>query len=455
MPNPRVQMFAEITSPRARITVGSDRRVTVQVDAWGVIATGGPGSGHGHIGDGILDPPRPPGNTGNISAQSGGREVEAGRVQVRLGSGSFRDATKVPSSHLPRRWRFTGTAPGSGSMEIAVRAHPPQAFQGQTAVATRTINVVVDNRPPNITIDNLPRLPRVHEVEIASGSRIDFTISGSARDNETSVRSVHAGVGEASEPAENVSGDWSQWRHKLSLRGFGRHDIRVRAVDRVGNQRQERRRVETVDTGPPRLTISSPRRGSAIAWPDEGELTVTFRGRATDDGSGVRLVTWRVGDEGRFERAEDRSPRGNWSRWRARVPIPSLGEHVVHFRCRDRAGNEVQESFSVNATDQTPPEVQITEPPTSPHEVIEQDGGVTVEVRGTAVDPVTEVAAVEWSLDGSDKKEAEPLENDWSEWAFSVHLDRPGNQTVQIEATDVSGNTSDPHELVIQVRERI
>lgn len=454
----RAGMFVEITSPGERVTVGPDRRVTININAWGVILTGGGGGDNNNRPpsppNGDNPPPAPPhlqhGKDANV-IQSGNREVEAGRVLVRLGGGhNWREATKMVQA---RRWRFTGTAEGGGPLEISVRAEAPTGFQGQKT-HNHTVNVVVDRDPPVFKIDRLPRPPQIHKEEVPSGSKIDFTVSGSAEDKGSGVREVLVGVGEASDRAEM---DGKKWKHTLTLQGFGEHDIRARAVDRAGNINNERRRVETIDTGPPTIVITQPRRGTIIGWPEDGDLTVEAKGKAKDDGSGVRRVMWRLGDNGRFTTAEITSPTGSRRWWEAKIPIPDMGEHVIQFRCEDNARNEVSDEITIHVEDLTPPKVRIikpSKPSASPHEVLEEEGGVTVGVEGTAEDPITEVAGVEWSLNGSQFEPAHPVvDDDWSEWKFSVHLDRIGEHLILVRATDVSGNTSKPHELRVKVRE--
>jgi hypothetical protein len=467
-------MTAQIRSPRsgARVWVGPNRRVTVEVDAHAVVVVSGPGNGHGHLhgppGDDIPDPIRPPGNTGDISIQRGGRELAAGRVQVRLGSGSFRDATKVPSPHLPRRWRFTGTAPGSGSMEITVRAHPPQAFQGRPAEDRRTVNVSVDDQPPTLNINS----PKSRERFDVDGSRTEITVRGTAEDTQSGVSSVRVGINSPNQAAtaEGSEGNrWSRWRHNLALEGIRRHTIRVEARDGVGNVKERSRTILTVDTGDPELQIRSPRPGERrFNWSEDGELLVRVTGRVRDLGSGVKSVQWRIGNGGEFTAVPEPpggwGDPGRWTEWSVEIPIPNPGEHTLHFACYDRADeipegngrdvpNEATDRLTLRAED-TPPPAMITEP-SSPHRVEEQEGGVTVQVRGGLedFDTVASVAAVEWSLDGGEFQLAQPEEeNDWSRWRFPVHLHEHGIFRVRVRTRHASGTTTHPKDLEIRVR---
>ncbi len=453
----RVKMNANIRSPGSRVVVGQDRRITVRIDAWGVIVTGG-GGGNDNIGNGPPDgdnpPPVPPQPLGDesISIQHNSHEVEAGRVQVRMGSGStWNDATKMAPS---RRWRYTENYQGSGEdLTIQVRADAPPGYRG-TETVTHTVTVVVTRERPDIRIDGMPSSGRTYNVDVPRGDQVELPLTGSVRWEASGIREVRAGVGKAAERVERVSGDWSRWRHTVTLRGFGKQTIHVRAENRAGNRRTERRDVLPVDTGAPRLRFTKAPRGN-IAWPSDGTLTLRYEGNARDTGTGVRRVQWRLDEDGAFQNANDDSGPDDdrWSRWSVDVPIPEIGRHEVEFRAVDRAENEATRSFIVRARDLTPPVLRVVRPTSSLHEVLEEEGGVTVDIEGVAEDPISDIEAVEWAHEGEAFEPAQPLEDDWSQWHVAVHLEQPGLFPILVRASDVAGNTSEPRELRIRVRE--
>lgn len=334
MSNPLVQMHAKIVSPKGTVTLGPDKRVTVSIDAWGIVIAGGGGPPPPKGGDPfpqlpggggpLPQPPRPPGD-GSVVIQSN-TEVEAGQVLVKLGNADFKQATQLPGSRPRKRWRFTGTISREGNLDVTVRAKPPPGFRGNDGQDDVTFTVVIDDRSPDLEIN----APSVNHRFPMPGAKRTITVRGSAADDRSGVSRVLVGIGEASERATLRRGRWSK---RLTLKGVGRHTIVARAVDGVGNDRQRRRSVRTIDTGDPVLEITRPEPGAAFEWSDD--LMVLVGGTASDEGSGVQSVEWRLADDDEYQEAERRA-RG-WSRWRARVPIPRPGEHTIEFRCFDNA----------------------------------------------------------------------------------------------------------------------
>jgi hypothetical protein len=167
----------------------------------------------------------------------------------------------------------------------------------------------------------------------------------------------------------------------------------------------------------------------------------------------VKSVEWRLDDQEKYTPAGDDSDQRaeKWSSWSARVPIPKPGRNVIHFRCTDNAKNpnSVSEALIIHADDNPPPAV-INEP-SSPHRVVEQEGGVTVHVRGTIEQAIAEVATVEWSLDDIKYEPADRLKEDWTDWQFPLHLERVGTYRVHVRTAHASGVKSDPGELIVQI----
>jgi hypothetical protein len=118
---------------------------------------------------------------------------------------------------------------------------------------------------------------------------------------------------------------------------------------------------------------------------------------------------------------------------------------------RDRWSDE--KSLTMTFVDSGPPEINITSPATSPHIITWAEGGVPIEIAGTASDPTTGVQSVEWRLDGEASwHTATNISGTWSNWRFTAHLPAPGFYKIEVRATDGAGNlTTDEVALDVAV----
>ncbi|HEX2134005.1 MAG TPA: hypothetical protein VHH15_20865 [Actinophytocola sp.] len=204
----------------------------------------------------------------------------------------------------------------------------------------------------------------------------------------------------------------------------GDHAVQFRATDAAGNESETGsvpfRVVEGgggEDTTPP--TVSAEVTGEQDAdgnYVDAAVVTLS----ATDDGSGVASVEYQLDG-------------GEWTAYTAPVTVNAPGEHMLHYRATDVAGNVSEEgmsSFTVVQQDGTAPTVSATV-------VGEQDadgnylGSALVTV--TAEDEGSGVDSVEYSLDGGA----------WTAYTEAVQVGDAGAHTFAYRATDVAGNVSE------------
>ncbi|SHF57162.1 hypothetical protein SAMN05443144_11061 [Fodinibius roseus] len=366
-----VQIHVNIISPPkdSDHTVGP-KGVSVTVEAWAKINSGGGGGGGG--GGPVI--PKPPGggrpndphrpqpldDTADRSPERGqkdpikilgGQKVDVDSVKVKLGDGEFKTLRSIGNN------RYTGSTGGvsnGGTMEITARAmHAGIPGDGvvRSSVDHREINVVVDDTGPEIEITSHDSGDKIEMV----GRKKTITVEGRSSDDDSEVDRVHVGVGPAS---SRVSGSLSKWSHDVKLKGIDSHKIKVRAVDSVGNENDTFVRVTTIDAGKPWLEIISPQQDATFDWPadDKEDLVIEIEGKAGDEETDVKVVEWRLDDEDEDDYKEADNLSGNWSQWKAEVPIPRPGEHTIHFRCLDEAvesgadePNDVQEAITVHA----------------------------------------------------------------------------------------------------------
>ncbi|OLF05587.1 hypothetical protein BLA60_35510 [Actinophytocola xinjiangensis] len=153
-----------------------------------------------------------------------------------------------------------------------------------------------------------------------------------------------------------------------------------------------------------------------------GSATATLE--ATDAGSGVGTVEYQLDG-------------GAWTAYTAPVTVNTVGDHMLHYRATDNAGNtspEGMESFTVvedgGGEDTTPPEVgaEITGERDAEGRFL---GTATITV--TATDVGSGVELVEYEIDDTGFKP----------YTAPVQVTAVGDHAVQYRATDAAGNASE------------
>ena len=151
-----------------------------------------------------------------------------------------------------------------------------------------------------------------------------------------------------------------------------------------------------------------------------GSATATLT--ATDDSSGVDSVEYSLDG-------------GAWTTYSAPVVVDTVGDHMLHYRATDVAGNtspEGMSEFTVVAgggEDTTPPTVTAA---VSGDQDADGNyvGSATVTV--TATDDGSGVASVEYEVD----------DTGFQPYTSPVTVSDPGDHAVQYRATDAAGNVS-------------
>jgi uncharacterized cupredoxin-like copper-binding protein len=162
-----------------------------------------------------------------------------------------------------------------------------------------------------------------------------------------------------------------------------------------------------------------------------GSATVTLT--ATDDSSGVDSVEYSLDG-------------GAWTTYGAPVVVDTVGDHMLHYRATDVAGNtspEGMSEFTVVAgggEDTTPPAVTaaVTGDQDADGNYV---GSATVTV--TATDDGSGVASVEYEVD----------DTGFQPYTGPVTVSEPGDHAVQYRATDAAGNVSETGSVPFRVVE--
>jgi uncharacterized cupredoxin-like copper-binding protein len=162
-----------------------------------------------------------------------------------------------------------------------------------------------------------------------------------------------------------------------------------------------------------------------------GSATATLT--ATDDASGVDSVEYSLDG-------------GAWTTYSAPVAVNTVGDHMLHYRATDVAGNTSPEGMtdftvvSGGGEDTTPPTVSAA---VSGDQDADGNyvGSATVTV--TAADDGSGVASVEYEVD----------DTGFQPYTSPVTVSTPGDHAVQYRATDAAGNASETGSVPFRVVE--
>jgi len=147
-------------------------------------------------------------------------------------------------------WAFTWELPADGDYTLQARATDYLKHTGSSS----TINVTVDNTPPEVTLN----LQEGEVVTSQSSDAISITLEGDATDNLSGL--IRVQISTDGRPWREV---WAEggapasvhWRTTWTIASYetaqGWHTVAVRATDRAGNWAQPLRRNIIVDVVPP------------------------------------------------------------------------------------------------------------------------------------------------------------------------------------------------------------
>ncbi|MBX9579612.1 MAG: Ig-like domain-containing protein [Gemmataceae bacterium] len=320
----------------------------------------------------------------------------------------------------------------TGRLVASFNAYDPATGPGPFAVSPPP---VADRTPPVVILTAPP-----------PGSESDAAplVRGAASDDRSGVAAVEAAVDGGPFAPVFVAPDGS-FSFTPAASAEGPHAVLVRAADGAGNVSAPVSvgfAIRT-DSAPPAVAVTAPVPDQVFA------ANPTFRGRASDDRSGVAAVEVAF-DGGPFAPIPF-NPDGAFE-LTASLPTDGSadGAHVARFRAADRRGNVSAVSavpFTLLAgrtgvPDSVPPAVTITSPvPTGPV----RDNPAVI---GTVTDDRAGVALLQAAVDGGfvDVPVA-------ADGAFSFTPSLPlggsadGSHAIRFRAIDRAGNISAPTDL--------
>ncbi len=308
-------------------------------------------------------------STGSITVNGiandkpGGSGVKIVEVKV---NGSAYTAAKPVEAGDWSSWSVTINVKSSGIYRVTPRVTDNAGNQAWNSIY---VKIILESTPPSLAITT----PQ-SGATVAAGT---VTVSGTAHDSGSGIRSLHAKLngGSAIDVAPKSPGDWSSWSVSFSSVPEGQHSIYASAIDRAGNTKETRvdltarAKVQTADTVDPYISVTVPSRDSEVVA-EGGKILI--RGSASDSGSGVRIVELRV-DDGVYEPATPKAD-GDWSSWSITMPV-SQGERRLVPRATDNAGNQAWNSIYVTVvSDDEPEPTPEPEPEPTPTGDLDQFG---------------------------------------------------------------------------------
>ena len=207
----------------------------------------------------------------------------------------------------------------------------------------------------------------------------------------------------------------------------------------AGNQARARHVTVVLDQDAPVLTIDAPSDGQTIGGAGP-TFSVIIKGTAEDQ-SKIISVQYRVGADD-YDNVDIDSGEGtNEWKWHKDISDLELDSNTIEVIATDKWGNTnelLPISRTVICIDTGPPKLTITSPEVSPHKVTWTEGGVSVEVAGTASDLTTNVQSVQWCLgdcaDDGAWSDATNVSGTWINWRFEVNIPAPGLHEIDVRA---------------------
>ncbi|MDI6791353.1 MAG: Ig-like domain-containing protein [bacterium] len=222
----------------------------------------------------------------------------------------------------------------------------------------------------------------------------------------------------------------TSWSYDWSPGQDGSYNLKVRAIDLAGNQKESETRKLHVDrTAPVPLSIAI---NSVAEYTNNREVSVG----STVEGDPSQIM---LSEEPNFTGA-------NWITYTSSVPFTlSSGdrEKRVYARYRDAAGNKSDTLAASIILDTTGPDVQITTPAAGT-----TVGGEVVNITGGAQDNLSGVELVQVSLDGG---------SSWigvsgtGSWTYQWNPVKEGTVGLQARGKDKAGNFGLSPTISIQV----
>jgi RHS repeat-associated protein len=326
---------------------------------------------------------------------------------------------------------------------VRVSALNVQAWEDQTRGGDKDFNDAVVKCAFAVQSDTTPPIVTIATPAEGLLARTNTMVTGTVTDDVSGVKALTGSIDgrSAFDVAFDASGNF-HFDTTLPINGSaeGRHLISLRATDNAGNVSRPTTVWFMFDTRPPLVTITSPASGLLT------KANVTVAGTVSDDVSGVGLLQAWVDTGAPVSVAVDASHHFNFT---TALPLTGTadGNHVIHLRATDRAGNVSIPASTGFTLDATAPSTVITKPTGS----LTTNTNFTVE--GKVTDNLSGVASLTAAVDS---EAAVPVGVD-PDGAFHFTTDfaldgtTDGLHSVTFYAIDKAGNSASPAALTFTI----
>jgi hypothetical protein len=245
------------------------------------------------------------------------------------------------------------SGPGGGGTFTVIFPRPGD-YRMVASCSTTTVPPVVSRR---VLVRVRAAGPPVFTVaEPADGDRVDLNEGGGTVDvrlafppDQFFPLTVDV-IRDGATSSTTVSGVDARLTVTLAPMPLGTRPITVRVADRDGQASTLTRTLVGRDAAEPRLVVEFPAPSANVMADASGAATVVMSGRVTDTQSGMvgghSGVAWALSPTGPRTAAHPVAA-GDFTAWRADVPLVGFGAHTIVVWATDAAGNTMSQPVAV------------------------------------------------------------------------------------------------------------
>jgi hypothetical protein len=334
------------------------------------------------------------------------------------------EATDPEGGTVTYDWNFGDGTTGTGRVVT-------HTYSGSTPLGATTVTLTVtDSNPPNNPPEtaSVPQTVEVmNALPTASVSCSPSTVSpnqattcngGGSSDFEGSVAYAWDIDGDGFDDGTDAS-------EQFSFATPGARTIRLRVTDSDGATASAQDTV-TVSNATPTASFTFMPSNPTV------NQTISFDGSGSTDPEGQALTyAWDLDGDGQFGAADGEPTTATTTH-----SFPTTGNKTVQLRVTDPENNSDVETKIVPVGG-NPPSASFNFSGTNPVTPAVPDVGETIDFTSTSTDPdgAGDIARLDWDLDGDGQF------NNGSGERIQHSFATPGNKTVGLRVTDLSGNT--------------
>lgn len=364
----------------------------------------------------------------------------------------------VEIAPLEGSWEVTPTMALAQGQYTAVAEQTDTASEPPELGTSAPVTFTVDTTPPAVSIEAVPSPTKDAEPTLTGDAGVeagdDATVAVKVYQGET----VGGAVVQSTTDAPVIGGEWSYTVPRLA---DGTYTAQAEQADEAGNTGTSAPVTFTVDTTPPKVTLTSPAHGSSesgssqavsgsagTAEGDQPGITIQLFAGSTTTGQALEAITVQASKGGwsatfgglnpgtYTARAEQRDDAGNIGysapatfTLTAAVVMPPTQPSQPETTPMPPATTPEQSPPAATPSTQSPPAASFQWFPSAPHT------GESISLVSTSTDAASPIAGFAWSLAGNG------VFNTGAP-AITAAFAAPGDHVVQLRVTGADGLTS-------------